>query len=480
MNDAPFPPAEALDPLSHGPAIPSGMITATIDAWFPRAEVTRILERSGDPAYRARSLTIELVFFGLLRAVVCGWPSFAVLVSRIRAGLGGDFGPVSVTPSAFYQRLADLPHGAFLAVLRQLVSRMGPMPASVRAWVTQLAPFATGVYAIDDTTLDALARKTRALAALPRGAHATLGGRLGAALDLRTGELAAVLYDADSDANERNHLLPLLEALGSGALVVLDLGYFSFPLFDAISERFTYFVTRMHAPVTYVVRTVLADRPLYRDRVVWLGAHKDRGAHPVRLVEVKLDGVWHAWLTNVLDPRMLPAPNVWALYAQRWSIETAFAAIKRALGLASLRPSHANGVLIQVWCTLCVYQVLQRLRVQIAAEHGWDADQVSWQRLVQTIGIYPEQRLGALTLEAFLRHPHMAPSLKKAGQRPRTRTELPAAVRASCLPPPAPPPDWDLSSRVPRRHKPTPRTVDTVKAVAGLAHDQALRTLDIR
>ena len=159
MNDAPFPPAEALDPLSHGPAIPSGMITATIDAWFPRAEVTRILERSGDPAYRARSLTIELVFFGLLRAVVCGWPSFAVLVSRIRAGLGGDFGPVSVTPSAFYQRLADLPHGAFLAVLRQLVSRMGPMPASVRAWVTQLAPFATGVYAIDDTTLDALARK---------------------------------------------------------------------------------------------------------------------------------------------------------------------------------------------------------------------------------------------------------------------------------------------------------------------------------
>ena len=51
-----------------------------------------------------------------------------------------------------------------------------------------------------------------------------------------------------------------------------------------------------------------------------------------------------------------------------------FAALKRALGLASLRCSTIEGVLGQIWTTLVLYQVLQDLRLELAAAAGLGAD----------------------------------------------------------------------------------------------------------
>ncbi len=68
----------------------------------------------------------------------------------------------------------------------------------------------------------------------------------------------------------------------------------------------------------------------------FLGVYETRAAYPVRLVELLIDGSWHGYLTNVLDPSQLSASQVWALYEQRWTIEMAFQIVKRVLGLASL------------------------------------------------------------------------------------------------------------------------------------------------
>jgi len=327
-------------------------------------------------------------------------------------------------------------------MLRQVTQRLAERGGATRDWVRKLAPFAQSVNALDDTTLDALVRKTAALKAHAKGEPETLAGRLACVVDLVTGRVREVLYDPDPLANEKSHCLPVIERLGAGAMLVFDLGYFSCGLLDGLTDRYCYFVTRMRAKASFQEIRVLAVGPLYRDRIVWLGAYRaDRAAYPVRLVELYINNAWHGYLTNVLDPRMLGPAAIWALYAQRWTIEMAFAAIKRALGLAFVRLCHTNGVLIQVWATLTVFQVLQDLRLEISTTAGWKADEVSWTMLVRRIGWYAETPHKDLSLRDWLVRNGPNLRLKKRGVRRRGTVELPRDVLAACERPPALPAD---------------------------------------
>ena len=102
-------------------------------------------------------------------------------------------------------------HTTFLDLLRRVTMRLRESQTHTRAWVRDLALFANGLYALDDTTLDALMRRTPSLKKHPKGAMETLRGRLSCALDIVTGKFAEVLYDPDSKANEKTHARPLIE-----------------------------------------------------------------------------------------------------------------------------------------------------------------------------------------------------------------------------------------------------------------------------
>jgi len=76
---------------------------------------------------------------------------------------------VEVTPSAFYKRLRAISHTTFLDLLRRVTMGLHKSQTHTRAWVRDLAPFANGLYALDDTTLDALMRRTPSLKKHPKG-----------------------------------------------------------------------------------------------------------------------------------------------------------------------------------------------------------------------------------------------------------------------------------------------------------------------
>jgi len=419
--------------------------------------------------YRKRILTVEVVLLGLICFVLRRLASFREIVERLRMGDLPGLMAAEVTPSAFYQRLGSLSHTLFLDLLRSTSAELDKSQKFQRSAVLELAPFATRVVALDDTTLDALMRRAKWLQDFPKGAYETLGGRLGCALDLSTGRFAEIIYDEDAKANEKNHAKPLIERLPAGSLYVFDLGYFSFPFFDYLSERFCYFVTRLRKKATFKEIEVLADGPLYRDRIIYLGKYRaDQAAHPVRLVELLIKGTWYRYLTNVLNPQLLPAPKVWAIYAQRWNIEMAFAAVKRALKMAFLRATHQNGILIQVWSTLTAYQVLQDMRLEIAKEWGWKDDDVSWQILMRTISWYPERRREK-PLRAWLIENAEKAGLKKRGVRKRKDDSLGRQLLDVCLPPPQPPLVEKLDSRKGRQGKPEPRKTLSLTILAHLA-----------
>ena len=67
------------------------------------------------------------------------------------------------------------------------------------------------------------------------------------------------------------------------------------------------------------------------------------------LVKVFHQGEWHGYLTNELNPAVLPAQYVVALYSQRWRIEDAYNIVKRLLGLAYFWTGSQYGVELQVW-----------------------------------------------------------------------------------------------------------------------------------
>jgi hypothetical protein len=417
---------------------------------------------SGYPSARRRTiLTIEVVLLGMLDMLLTPvLTSFLQVADRLRAGEVDGVPRLSFTNAAFYKRLKTLPHTLFLDLFRQVTKALASRRKHRRDAVAALAPFATGIYAVDDTTLDAMMRKTPALQAHAKGDPATLAGRLGCVVDLVTGAFADVLYDDDAAANEKTHLLPLIQRLPTGALFVMDLGYFSFPLFDAISQAHSFFLTRLREKTSMVDLQVLANRPYYRDRIVHLGKwSSNQAAYPVRVVELLIAGTWFRYLTNVLSPHLFPASHVWAMYAQRWTIEKSFAVVKRALGMAFLHTCHQNGVLIQIWCTLSVYQVLQDLRLEIAARHGWAEDEVSWFNLMQRISwfaAHPAHKGPSLRRWLVREAPTIA--LQKRGVRVRCPEGLPWEVVRDCQLPVSPVNPEYLPVRKPRQRKAEPRT----------------------
>jgi hypothetical protein len=439
------------------PQVDPQQVQERITGLFTRLNVSEMFNGPTDP-FRQRLLTIEVMMLCLLQFVLARMPSFREVVRLLTRGKIEHVDAIDVTPQAFCKRLTKIPHALFLHALQQTGAMLKKKQRALRSWVADLAPWATGVFAIDDTSLDAIARKTEYFKPHPKGDPATLGGRLACAIDLVTGKFEHIVYDTDGAANEKSHVRPLISALPTGALMMLDLGYFCFPLFDWITANNRYFITRMRTKISYETICALADKSHYRDRIIWLGAYRgDRAARPVRYVEILLDGKWWGYVTNVLDPSRLNAEQIWRLYAQRWTIEMCFAAIKRSLRLAWLRPAAHNAMLSQIWATLTVYQVLQDLRLEAAQAAGWQEDDVSWEMLMRKISDYTRWPPPGQTLRQWLCSEDGREWLKKSGTRRRRITELPRQVQDEALPPPDDPtPEVKAMRRKPRQGDPTP------------------------
>jgi hypothetical protein len=273
-----------------------------------------------------------------------------------------------VSQQAVEQRLGSLPAVLFERVLQEVLpamahrwhSRTRPLPPALR-WAQQ---HFTAVVALDGSTLDALLRKC---GLLRDGEGSVLAGRMAALLDVITRMPQALWYEQDQRANDQRFWNRALAAVESGWLLIFDLGFLNFSRFDHLTDAGVWFLTRMEERVVYQVETVLQASAQVHDLLVWVGSGPEsRCAHPLRLVEWQHNGKWYRYLTNVVEPRVLPAEYVVALYWQRWRIEDAFNIVKRLLGLAYFWTGSINGVQVQVWATWILYVVLVDLTDAVA------------------------------------------------------------------------------------------------------------------
>jgi hypothetical protein len=230
-----------------------------------------------------------------------------------------------------------------------------------------LAPFAGGVYALDETTLDQTARTVPALRGVPAGDARLLPGKLITAFDVRRQQFHTVQTTELPHQNEKVAARDLVATLPVHSLVLADLGYFGFEWFDDLTDAEHHFVSRLRAGTSVISVQTLAATDALTDELIWLGAHRsDRAKHLYRRVRIRRGVLWHSYLTNVRDPATLPAVAVDRLYSRRWDIELAFKTIKRDLGLHLVWSAQWELILTQVWGVLLIAQIAAALRHQIA------------------------------------------------------------------------------------------------------------------
>lgn len=426
---APVPPAAP--PPAPGLDAIEGFLCEAVQQLAPEA---------GGPrgAGRPRVLPALCLWAGLLGCVLRGFTSHLALW-RLLSGRGlWPFPRAASSDQAVYHRLArDGPaplERLFAQVSALLAARLAPYAAPA------LAPFAAGVYALDETTPDRGARRLPAL----RGAAgaALLPGKLAGLFDLRRQQWARVEYQADPQQNEQVAARGMVAGLPAGCLVLADLGYFGFQWFDDLTAAAPWWASRRREKTRYAVIHAFYQRGDTLDALVWRGAPRaDRARHAVRLVQFRHNGTLRRYGTNVTAPALLPMAEAARLYARRWDIERAFDLLKTHLGLHLLWGSKPGVVLPQVWAVLTIARGLQGRRLEIAGKAGADPFAVSRPLLVEYLPFVAARGLDPVAV-------FVAQGRALRRIRPSSRT----AIRAPAIPPedlaPAPP---DLAlSRPPR------------------------------
>ena len=253
------------------------------------------------------------------------------------------------------------------------------------AWALEHFP---DVLVLDGSTLDALLRK---VGLLREGEGPVLAGRIAALVSAASLLPRQIWYEEDGQAHDQVFWERAAAHLTKGVLLLFDLGFTNYDWFDKLSLSNIWFVTRIKSNAVYQVEQMLHSSAHLHDWVVRLGQGPTECATLVRLIEIQVGGRWFRYLTNVLDPQLLPAEYVAELYGQRWRIEDAFNVVKRLLGLAYFWVGSINGVQIQVWGTWILYAVLVDLTDQVAEVLNRPFSEISMEMvLVQQLWLHVE------------------------------------------------------------------------------------------
>lgn len=310
--------------------------------------------------------------------------------------------PVHLTSQALYQRLARTPADAILTLFAQVTTVLRQRFAAVCD--VPYAPFASEILALDHSTLDAVLRKLKLFRGLARTDPVLLPGQLATLFDVRRQLFYQVEFWPDAKRNEKHNVTHWLDLLPEKTLLLFDLGFYAFHWFDALTAREIYFVSRQREKISHTLCHTFFDGPAgpvhLKDTLVYLGAYRaDRAAHAVRLIEITWAQGTRRYLTNVLDPQLLPARHVVELYRRRWDIEQAFNLLKTHLNLFLVWSGHRNVVHQQVFGTLIIAQVVLGLRTEVAILAKAPLREVSLSLLMRWI---PEYALAGLDPVATL------------------------------------------------------------------------------
>jgi hypothetical protein len=350
---------------------------------FLRGMIERLESIHTDPIGRGRPRVLPALclWAGVLVCVLRGWSSQLGVWRLLREKRLWDYPRFAISDQAVYKRLEQ----GGEAPLKWLFEQVGAvLEERLQPYLQPIATFFSEVVAIDETTLDKVARHLPLLRAVVDGDLQLLPGKLAGIFDIRLQQWRYVEHIPDPQENEKVAAPSLLEHLQRGALILMDLGFFSFAWFDQLTQEGYFWISRLRQKTSYEVIHTFYHQGQTLDALIWLGAYRaDRARHAVRLVTFKVGATSYQYITNVLHPTQLSLHDIALLYARRWDIELAFKLIKRELGLHLFWSAKLAVILQQVWAVLLISQILHALQLEIAGKAGVDPFDVSLPLLVE-------------------------------------------------------------------------------------------------
>jgi DDE family transposase len=387
-----------------------------VTSLFPPLQASEQAQPSKPGRGRPRRLPEGQLWLGLLWCVLEGMHSYQDLWRFLGSRIVGSFAPVQLTDDAIVKRLEQ----AGLEPLQQLLLHVNQWLAThlQPAMSPPLATFATQIVALDETTLDAVARHLSWQRLHPKGHPALLPGKLAGLFDVRQQCWLSLQFFPEALQNCKVGALSLVAELPWHSLLLFDLGYFSFAWFDYLSSLGYWWISRLREKTSYRLLHVYYCQDEILDALIWLGSsHGSRASRAVRLVRFCDGSQLRMYLTNVLDPRQLSMVEIAQLYARRWDIELAFLTLKEALDLHHWWSSKLPLILQQIWVVLIVAHLMQRLRIDIALHAGVDPFAVSLPLLIQYVPRLILQRQSPI--DWVLTHGHRLGFI-----RPATRLQM--------------------------------------------------------
>ena len=304
-----------------------------------------------------------------------------------------------VSKQALSERFNSLPSSLFASLFEQLIERFANKNKTKQLaskW-TSVAHKFNAVWIADASTLESIKKH---LGQLREKTSKLLAGKMLMVVEAFTHNPVAVWYDTNPNCNETTWWKDLVDRLPVGGLLIVDMGFYGFDWFDALTEAGKYVLTRQKKNVKYNLVRTLSKSYHYKDEIIQMGLHHtDPCKYQMRLVSVLWGKNWYHYLTNVLDPEQLSAQQVCDLYRRRWKIEDAFLLTKRLLGLSYLWVGGVNGIKMQVYSTWIFYAVLNDLCADVSIALQQPLERISVEMVFRSLYFFNRAQLQNPKLE---------------------------------------------------------------------------------
>lgn len=192
--------------------------------------------------------------------------------------------------------------------------------------------------------------------------------------------------------HEQRAVPALLKQLPDDALLLWDRGFVGYPLWKTLTSCGARVLARVGSHLVLEPIEHLGDgsylAKLYPD---WYARQKDRKGIVVRVIKYKLDDPQrvghdeeHTLITNLLDEKKFPAPEMIPLYHERWEEELVFDEQKthqdprRASKPAQLRSETPAGVIQEMYALSLAHFVIRALMFEAAQLEDLDPDRLSF------------------------------------------------------------------------------------------------------
>lgn len=386
--------ARTLAELPKGSRITDYISLGVVAKTFPVATVKSVLEATGRSSRRQRELPAHVVVYYVIALALYMQSSYREVLRGLLEGIQWLLNPTARLKVTGKSGISQARTRLGVEPVKQLhdqivcpIATEATKGAWFRGW---------RVVSLDGSTLDVADEQVNDAAfgrpVAQRGKSAFPQIRFVSLVENGTHVLFGTQM-AGYGTSEMTLAKGVLPRLGQGMLCLADRYFFSFELWRQARATGSDLLWRIRKNLRLPCEQRLDDGS-YLSRIYPSQQDRQRQRHGVvvRVIDYRLEGVagaepMYRLVTTILDPEKAPAPDLAALYHERWEIETALDELKTHLRGARivLRSKRPDLVCQEFYGLLMAHFAIRGLMHEAALKADEDPDRLSFVHAVRVI-----------------------------------------------------------------------------------------------